>query len=356
MSIADLGRLVPAEIDPNTASREWWRRFHAYRRIRHFEVRPEDPFTPDDLTEAWMMKEDLFKFRRYFCIDDGDRLVSTLIAFANKPGTPDYDGNKHLLQVDGDVLKECRRHGLGTGWVSMILRLMSEYGCTVLTVSTEEDDGQAFLKWLGADARLRERESRLDFTLLDWQMVGHWVREGERRNPDTRLILYEDRVPPEVLPEFSRALTAMVNTSPLEDLDHGGEVFTPETEQERASKLALMKGARHTYITREPDGAISGITDVVYMPYERHRIRQGFTGVGTAYRGRGLGKWMKAAMLQYLLGKYPDTRWVITGNAKSNDPMLGINHKLGYRLHREIVTYQISKEKLEAVAALNPES
>ena len=355
MSIADLGQLVPAEIDPNTASREWWRRFHAYRRIRHVEARPEDPFTPDDLMEAWMRNHDPFKFRRLFYIDDAERLVSTLLVFAHKPGTPDYDGNKHLLQVDGDVLKECRRRGLGRCWVPMILRLMKEHGCTVLTVSTEEDDGHAFLKWLGADARLIERESRLVFTQLDWQMVKQWVQEGERRNPDTKLILYEDRVPAEVLPEFCRALTAMVDTAPVEDLDHGGEVFTPETEEERVSQLALMKGVRHTYITKESGGAISGITDVVYMPYEGDRIRQGFTGVGTAYRGRGLGKWVKAAMLQYLLGKYPDTRWVMTGNAKSNDPMLAINYKLGFRLHRENVTYQISKEKLEALVVSSPE-
>lgn len=356
MSIADLGQLVPAEVDPKTASREWWRRFHAYRRIRHLEVRPEDPIAPDDLVESWMRKDDSFKFRRLFCIDDGERLVSTLDAFAHKPGTPEYDGNKHLLRIEVDVLKERRRRGLGTGWVPMVLHLMNEYGCTVLTISTEEDDGHAFLKWLGADARLTERESRLDFTRLDWQMVGQWVQEGERRNPDTKLILYEDRVPAEVLPEFCQALTEMVNTAPVEDLDHGGEVFTPETEEERVSELALMRGVRHTYITKESGGAISGVTDVVYLPYEGDRIRQGFTGVGMAYRGRGLGKWTKAAMLQFLHRKYPDTKWVMTGNAHSNDPMLGINNTLGFRLHRENITYQISKAKLEALTAVNPES
>ncbi len=356
MSIADLSHLAPAEVDPNTASREWWRRFHAYRRIRHFEVRDEDPFTPDDLFEAWMKRGDPFKYRRLYCIDDGDRLVSTLVAFAHKPGAPEHDGNKHLLRVDADVLKQYRRRGLGSRWVLVILRLMNEYGCKVLTISTEEDDGHGFLKWLGADARLRERESRLDFTRLDWQMVGRWVQEGERRNPGTNLILYENRVPAGVLPEFCRALTEMVNTAPLEDLDHGGEVFTPETAEDHFSQLAAKNGVMHTYVTEEPGGAISGITDVIYMPFEGNRLRQGFTGVGIGFRGRGIGKWLKAAMLQYALRKYPDTAWVVTGNAHSNEPMLGINHKLGFRLHRTSITYQISKEKLEAVAASSPAS
>lgn len=356
MGIADLSHLAPTEVDPKTAPRDWWRRFHAYRRTRHFEVRPEDPFTPDDLVEAWMTKDDPFKYHRLYCLDVGEQLVSTLNASADKPGTPDYEGNKHLLHVEGDVLKESRRRGVGRSWGPLLLRLMNEYGCTVLTITTEEAGGHAFLKWLGAEARLRQRENRLDFTRLDWQMVGELVRDGEQRNPDTKLILYENRVPAEVLPEFCQVLTEMVNTIPLEDLDHGGEVITPEAGEERYARLAVMKGVTHTYVTQEPGGAISGITGVVHLPFEGNRIRQGFTGVGVAFRGRGLGKWMKAAMLQYVLRKYPDTKWVMTGNANSNEPMLGINHKLGFRLHRESVTYQISKEKLEAVAASSPAS
>lgn len=356
MSIVDVSHLAPTEVDPKTASREWWQKFHAYSRIRHFEVHPEDQLEPDDLTEAWMTRDDPLHFRRLYCIDDGTQLLSTLRAFGDRPGTPEYEGNKHLLHVQGDVLKEFRRRGLGSRWAPMILRLMNEYGSTVLTIATEENDGHGFLKWLGADARLKERENRLDFTRLDWQMLGQWVQEGEQRNPDTKLILYENRVPAEVLPEYCRDLTEMVNMAPLEDLDHGGEVITPETAEEHFSQLTVIKGVTHTYLTKEPGGAISGITGIVHVPYEGNRIRQGFTGVGMAYRGRGLGKWVKAAMLQYVLGKYPDTKWVMTGNANSNQPMLGINHKLGFRLHRESVTYQISKEKLEAVATSSPPS
>jgi GNAT superfamily N-acetyltransferase len=351
VSIADVSHLVPTEINPRTASREWWQRYHAYRQFRHVEVHPEDPFVPDEINEAWNMRDDPLHYRRIYCIDDGKQVVSTLLAFADQPGTPEYEGNKHLLRVEGDVLKEFRRRGLGSRWAPTVLGLMNEYGSTVLTISSEEDDGHGFLKRLGADARLRQRENRLDFTRLDWKMLGQWIHEGEQRNPETKLIMYENRVPADVLPAFCLALTEMVNLAPMEDMDHGGEVITPETAEEHFSQLAVMKGVQHTYITKEPGGAISGITGIVHVPFEGNRIRQGFTGVGMAFRGRGLGKWMKAAMLQYVHGRFPDTKWITTGNANSNEPMLAINHKLGFRLHRESVTYQISKEKLEAAAA-----
>jgi len=43
-----------------------------------------------------------------------------------------------------------------------------------------------------------------------------------------------------------------------------------------------------------------------------------------------------------------DLKTVITGNAASNDPMLAINKKMGFKEHRAGNEYQISLEKLRA--------
>jgi len=45
---------------------------------------------------------------------------------------------------------------------------------------------------------------------------------------------------------------------------------------------------------------------------------------------------------------YPDLETVITGNAASNDPMLAINKKMGFKEHRPGNEYQITLEKLRA--------
>jgi ribosomal protein S18 acetylase RimI-like enzyme len=75
-------------------------------------------------------------------------------------------------------------------------------------------------------------------------------------------------------------------------------------------------------------------------------VRQLFTGVDPATRGRGLGKWIKAAMLLQVRETHPETVYVTTENAGSNDAMLAINHRLGFRLVREATTYQIGLEEL----------
>ncbi len=88
-----------------------------------------------------------------------------------------------------------------------------------------------------------------------------------------------------------------------------------------------------------------------YAPYKRQFIEQGFTGVRADARGRGLGKWLKAAMLLHVREIYPGLQTVVTGNASSNGPMLAINKKMGFKEHRAGNEYQITLERLrEAIS------
>jgi GNAT superfamily N-acetyltransferase len=111
-------------------------------------------------------------------------------------------------------------------------------------------------------------------------------------------------------------------------------------------RMELTGEVQHTVITREPDGVISGITDTVWAPYRRAIIHQAFTGVRPDARGRGLGKWIKAAMLLHLRDLYPEARWVATDNAGSNAPMLKINRALGFKPYRHETDYQITRDEL----------
>jgi GNAT superfamily N-acetyltransferase len=72
------------------------------------------------------------------------------------------------------------------------------------------------------------------------------------------------------------------------------------------------------------------MTEITYTPQQPHLIEQELTGVRQAYRGRGLGKWLKAEMLFFIRSEYPDARFVDTGNADHNAPMLSINQRMGF--------------------------
>ena len=54
------------------------------------------------------------------------------------------------------------------------------------------------------------------------------------------------------------------------------------------------------------------------------------TVVLTAHRGRGIARWLKAAMWQYLRESEPEVTHLRTENAIDNDPMLSINQAMGF--------------------------
>lgn len=199
-----------------------------------------------------------------------------------------------------------------------------------------------------ATEKLVESENRLDFTEINWDMVKDWITQGPSKSPGTKLEFFESRLPDEVLDQYSPVCTRLLNTIPKDDATFGEDVVTPETFKFYRSRREDLGHLHHTFITREPDGAISGMTEMIFQPEKPQYIYQDLTGVIPEYRGRGLGKWLRAAMLDYVRRTLPDMRCVITGNANSNAPMLAINHALGFQAYRGQSIYEFGVDKLES--------
>jgi GNAT superfamily N-acetyltransferase len=343
-----ISELTPVKVDPTTAGDDFWRRFHALRRIRQAEMFPDDPLKPDEVVEIHMKHPDSFDLREYFEISQDGVMISSFSGDTVTPASPEYETNKHLYWADAYVRPEYRRKGVASLWLGVLARQMDEHGCTLVGTTARDDGAEAFLRWLGAEAKLAELESRLDLTKLDWELVERWVREGQERSPQTRLEIYDGGVPEELLEDFSVQRSALLNTIPFDDLDVGKIVITPDRVREWQAKARLMGIVEHNVLTREADGTISGMTDIEWSPHGRTLIYQQFTGVLPSARGRGIGKWIKAAMLLHVRKLYPDALWIATDNANSNGPMLNINRRLGFKPYRRAVEYQMSREQLEA--------
>jgi GNAT superfamily N-acetyltransferase len=343
-----IGNLSPAAVDTRTAPPEFWTRYHAYRRLRHAETRPEDPVKPDDLVEKELKQQEPFDIRyRYEVVRDG-LLLSWFVARTSKPGSPGYESNKHIMWVDASVHPDHRRQGIGRTWMPLALELMDRHGCTTLSMGTEEESGHAFLEWMGAEGRFSGAENRLDLSTADLAMLRQWAEEGPKRSPATKLELFDDHLPEHMWEEYCPQFSTMLNTMPWEQMDHGDIVVTPAHQADWYQRLDEQGATEHLMLTREPGGVISGITDMQYAPYKPTMIHQGFTGVRTDARGRGLGKWLKAAMLLHVLEVHPKLEVVVTENAGSNAPMLAINKKMGFKQYRAGSEYQITRDRLVA--------
>jgi len=146
--------------------------------------------------------------------------------------------------------------------------------------------------------------------------------------------------------DYSTQFSRLLNTIPVDDLDIGEAVITPAVMADWYERLERTGELTHGVLTRERDGSISAITNMNWSPHKPEVLDQQFTGVDPAARGRGLGKWIKAAMLDHMRRVHPEARYVSTWNAASNAAMLGINNALGFKLYRMGVEYQISRDEL----------
>ncbi len=338
---------------PKTAPRKEWDRFHTYRRLRHKEADPDDPLSDDETVERRMISNwpwpgsetETFHFA---AVDpDGPDIQIGYLYVGMVAKDSLTDENKHVAWVQVAVLAPHRRRGIGRKLLAKAAALAKERGKSLVISNCDEEDGKAFIEAIGAQVAQRRQENRLYLDRIDWQMVERWAEQGPSRSPNATLQWFVNRIDDAIIEEYCKMYTETFNQRPLDELGMGDVIFTPEMHRERETTNTEVGETWLTAITRETDGSISGLTEVLYSADRETMIQQLLTGVKEPYRGSGLGKWLKAAMLQRVRKEFPQVKVVTTDNATSNAAMLSINERLGFKTHKEPITAQITLESLE---------
>ena len=346
--------VLTVPFDPERATREEWRRFHAYRRLRSRETEPDDPINEDRTTEKATSRPDpqWIEFRLAVLDPEHPEVqIGEVDMEIARPGAPSYESNRHIAWTWIHLLRAYRGRGLGTRLLPKLAEFAREHRQTILHGWCEEPAGKAFAEFVGARVTQHRRENRLRFENVDWSMVEKWAADGPARNPDTELRWFVGRIDDDVIEAYCKTYTQAMNQQPFGKEEHGEYVFTPDTFRDREKRYAVLGLTWTTAATIERNGEVSGLTETGWHPDRPTFLSQMLTGVHTSHRGRGLGKWVKAVMLLRVRREFPQVRVVVTGNASSNAAMLSINERLGFRTHKEPVVVEMKSEELERFVA-----
>ena len=248
--------------------------------------------------------------------------------------------NRGLREIDLRVRADHRRRGLGRELFARLVAAAGE-GAQLLTSYTIDrvPAGEAFAKRLGAKPGLANRTSQLDLAAIDRAMVRDWAAidpAGYRLEWIT-----ETFTPDHLVPSVIVAYDTM-NTAPHDDLDQEDWKVTPALLRD-FERAAQMKGTERRLLLAIEDatGETAGFTEVGYDARVPTIVGQQGTAVVPAHRGHGIGKWIKARMVERILAEWPAARYVRTGNAYSNAAMLSINDRLGFSVVWSVMVWQL---------------
>lgn len=265
--------------------------------------------------------------------------------------------NKHLAPFEITVLPEYRRHGLGRQFLNLIADTTLHENRRLLMTNTVDrvPGGEAFMLRIGAQKGLETHTNQLRISDLDKSMITKWLERGKENISSFELGFWDGAYPEEKIQEVAE-LYEVTNQQPFGELEIEDMHMTPEQLRQVEKNNFARGNQRWTfYVIDRATGKFAGYSETVWNPNRPELLRQDMTGVFPQYRKKGLGRWLKAAMLDKVLNERPQVRYVRTGNADVNAAMLKINNELGFKPYTADLLWQVELQKVQEYLKTNPQ-
>lgn len=268
---------------------------------------------------------DAFERRDWVARDGTGRVIGRAVAWRRL-----YGEKQNVRNVEIEVLREHRRRTVGRALLREVVRSVAGDATALFGFFTTDriPAGEAFLTRVGAEAGMAMTTNQLELAKVDRALLAAW---REARPAGYRLEWIDADVPEHLLANVVAAYGAMAAT-PTGTLRIWDFTATPELVRsfERARH---EQGREHALLLAidEATGETAGFTEASWHPQQTHLVRQGGTAVTTKHQGRGIGKWLKALIMERVLAERPEARHMRTNNNPVNAPIIAINERLGFR-------------------------
>ena len=333
--------------NPDTATEEAFRAVNGFANRIRAEEFPDDP--PRSLASTirimrgWKVLESI-DIQLWAVWQEREVVAELLTVVAH------YDDNKHLMNLQLKVVPEHRRLGLGSGLLGKALET-AERNHRTLLMSYSYDAapaGSRFAERVGAERGIETHTNRLVLSEIDRELLRDWQERANTTASDFVLGFWAGPYPEEEIQAVAEIHNVM-NTAPKDRLEVEDWQITPGQLRQSEAYMEARGVERWTlYARHKPSGNLAGYTEVVWDPENPEALSQEDTAVVPEYRGHGLGKWLKAAMIARILEARPEVKRIYTVNADSNAPMSAINRALGFRPYQSETVWQVKVERLKA--------
>lgn len=315
------------EVDTRTAREELLREMHEYYIPLSDEMLPGDPTTPYARQAAdWRQIRSDHSVPRWLLRVDGEIVASAVAWMDTEQNVNDGLGWIYVRPAD-------RGRGYARALTEVLFDRLEEQGRKRFdTYVKEGHPAEQLCERAGLKPVYREKRSRLVMAGVDMTVMRSWIERASERAADYDLLELRVPFPAEVVDAYCE-LQFQMNTAPLEDVERDDdEVLEPRIWREQEQMLVASSYDLLTYVAvHRPTGQFVGSTSVRTDRLQPDLAWQWETIVHPDHRNKGLGRLLKASMIERIVRDWPEVDRIDTYNAGSNQPMLAINVAMGFR-------------------------
>lgn len=251
-------------------------------------------------------------------------------ALANT-GYSDDGSSPEILRAQVAVVAEKRRRGLGSSLLALAAEQATEMGRRRLSgaVFDTTPGAMAFARSVGSELTMEFQVNTLRLENLDLGLMQTWLESGPVRASGYTLRIIEGLLPQEFLPGMAHLYHVLERDMPTPESWEPRE-WTAELVGEMQAHFGRGSESLSALTIHEDSGELAGMSQLVRRRSDPTTWHVTTTMVDPSHRGHALGKWVKAAVALEAMNTWPDGKWMETGNAHTNEAMLGINREMGF--------------------------
>ncbi len=275
-----------------------------------------------------------------FAAYDGDRMVATAALWSFLLDNTD----KAWTDVNVDV--PARRRGIGRALVEHVEKLVQADGRAMILMSAylpfDDRDDHAYRRFAAACGyELSNYEVSRHLTLpVPDDQIQEWLDEAAPAHEGYAIETFVGAVPDDLVDPLCVLLGQLAVDAPTGAVDFEEEAMTPQRYAEMIAATDAMGRARYETVALTPDRQVVAQSTLAMSLKENTTVYQWGTFVHREHRGHRLGLATKAVNLRAVQAARDDLTLVTTQNAETNDHMVAINARMGFRpieVHAEFV-------------------
>lgn len=323
-----------------------WRQFHSFLVNMHARgfgnVPPSTAQALRQRIEARLALRD--GFREWVIVKD-----SAVVGWLGIHVRPGSETAPPVMFLVFDFVPGLEVAPLSARAAGLVAAAMRENRCGEVHCMAAEAHLDSLRQTWGGRILSRLHRYRLDRRTANRDLINEWLAEFPRQFPSLRIEIFTE-IPERHLDSWIALFGQFLADMPNEGT--AAAPFTMTRAEVRKFEALRRRNGQYLYTGAllDGEGRMIGHSNMATHDDPPMEWHQAMTGIERAWRGRGLSKWLKAALFVRTGEDFPQSRYIWTEMRAVNEPIHLVNRAMGFELSSEGYEWSIDRAALDRLA------